>query len=175
MTDGSMFDRSDLRDMALFIGVSGALGLLTIALRPDLAWVADPPDPSDAACSIEGGFEEAAPQPLMPRISVEEARAAHGKGTATFVDARGAAAFEAGHVPGAIHLPADEAAMILGVQSVPLPPDELVITYCDGAECQLSEALGMLLEENEVCQQVRVLEGGFPAWQKAGGEVEAIR
>ncbi len=175
MIDGSMFDRSDLRDLALFVGVAGALGLLTIAVRPDLAWVADPPDPSDASCAIEGGFEEAAPEPLMPRISVDEAKAAHEQGTATFVDARGAAAFEVGHVPGAIHLPADEAAVILGVQSVPLPPDGLVITYCDGADCQLSEALGMLLEENGVCQQVRVLEGGFPAWTAAGGEVEALR
>jgi 3-mercaptopyruvate sulfurtransferase SseA len=47
-----------------------------------------------------------------------------------------------------------------------------VITYCDGVSCEQSEYLGLLLRERDVCQQVRVLEGGWQAWVSAEAPTE---
>jgi rhodanese-related sulfurtransferase len=54
------------------------------------------------------------------------------------------------------------------MQSLPIPPDGQVITYCDGGTCEQSEALGLLLRQRDLCQQVRVLEGGWQAWVHSG-------
>jgi rhodanese-related sulfurtransferase len=67
-----------------------------------------------------------------------------------------------------MNLPAEDAAGLLDMQSLPIPPEGAVITYCDGGSCEQSESLGLLLRERDVCQQVRVLDGGWQAWVGAG-------
>ena len=85
------------------------------------------------------------------------------KGTAIFADARSVQAFEAGHIPGALHL-APEAFddWSLRVFSE-IAVDEIIITYCDGAQCSLSQELAekftWLGYEN-----VTVLKDGWGQW-----------
>jgi 3-mercaptopyruvate sulfurtransferase SseA len=154
-------------DLLVLVGVSTLLGLGHLGIREELAWVADPPDPQVETCSIE---EQAA---LVQRMSIEEALELVGQPGVTFVDARETTAFEAGHVPGALSLPAAEAAGILEVQTVPIPPDDLVITYCDTKACERSEFLGVLLRDRAGCQQVRVLAGGWSSWVEASAPIES--
>ena len=64
----------------------------------------------------------------VPRISVEEARAALESAAAVIVDVRSSDAFEASHVAGAISVP-------LGIierdlANVPLEKEQWIITYC---------------------------------------------
>ena len=66
-----------------------------------------------------------------------------------------------------MNLPAADAEGLLDMQSLPIPPEGQVITYCDGGSCEQSEYLGLLLRQRDVCQQVRVLEGGWQAWVAA--------
>jgi rhodanese-related sulfurtransferase len=153
-------------DVLLLIGASVLGGLVFIAAHPGLGLVAEPPDPGDATCGSE---EIPLVAPVVERISVDDARALLGQAQVTFVDARPSYHYTAAHIPGAMNLPAEDADLLLGTQSLPIPPDGQVITYCDGVTCEQSEYLGLLLRERDVCQQVRVLEGGWQAWVTAEG------
>jgi rhodanese-related sulfurtransferase len=153
-----------LTDVLLVIGASVLGGLVFLAARPDLPWVAAAPDDADATC---GADHVPFVAPLVERVSVDEAQALLGQPQITFVDARPAADYVAAHVPGAMNLPATDAAGLLDMQSLPIPPEGEVITYCEGGRCEQSEYLGTLLRERDVCQRVRVLEGGWLAWVAA--------
>lgn len=152
-----------LRDVLLVIGASLLGGVVVLAAHPGLSWVAEPRDDADASC----GNDEELPLPVVQRISVTDARALLGQPDVTFVDARSSYDYETAHIPGAISLPADDAAGILEIQSVPIPPQGQVITYCTGGACEQSEYLGILLRDRDVCEQVFVLEGGWAAWAEA--------
>lgn len=155
-----------LLDLAALAGLSAVLGLVHLGARDDMPWIAAPTGPRAEACSVD---EEA---PLVQRIAVEEAIGLVGEPGVSFVDARAGDAFVSGHIPGAISLPAGEAAGILEVQSVPIPPDDIVITYCDTRACERAEYLGVLLRDRAGCQQVRVLAGGWKAWLEADAAIE---
>lgn len=85
-----------------------------------------------------------------------------------WIDARPAAAFERGHVPGAVLLNEDEWSARL--------PDALgrwnagtrVVVYCDGGDCHASERVAARLRDAGIAP-VDVLRGGWPAWQQAVG------
>ena len=163
-----MEPRPYLLEGAAIGAVALVLGLAHLGLRADLAWVADPPAPDAASCA-----PEALPAVhLLPRISATELRnALDDAPQVTVVDARSEIAYAAGHIPGAVSLPADQADLILGVQSVPIPSQGRVVTYCDAARCESAEALGLKLQASLGCEQVEVLEGGWAQWLTERGPV----
>lgn len=153
-----------LADVSLLAGASLLGGLALLAVHPDLDWVAAE-RVDDGTCSAS---EIPVVAPVVERVSVQEARELLEVGAATFVDARASAHYVAAHIPGAVSLPADDAESLLDMQSLPIPPQGQVITYCEGGSCEQSEDLGLVLRERDVCQQVRVLDGGWLAWEAAG-------
>lgn len=155
-----------LADLLLLGGTSLLVGLVFLGVHPDLEWLAPPPT-DEGSCSVD---EVPVVAPVVDRVSLEEARALFEQSQVTFVDARPAYHYAAGHIPGAMNLPAEDAEGLLDMQSLPIPPEGAVITYCDGGSCEQSEYLGLLLRERDVCQRVRVLEGGWQAWVAAGGD-----
>lgn len=92
------------------------------------------------------------------------------QGEAVFVDARMPDEFAAGHIPGAMNLPYDELESHLDVLNY-LPDGGLVITYCDGSECELSLELADELTAMGF-GQVRVFFGGWEQWFEAGHPTE---
>jgi rhodanese-related sulfurtransferase len=80
------------------------------------------------------------------------------------VDVRDAEEYAAGHVAGAVHIPADELADRLGE----LPAERPVVTYCNMRHRGQSrgEKTAALLRERGY--SARVLDGGYPDWQAAG-------
>lgn len=153
-----------LTDVVSVIGASVVVGGLFIVAHPDLELVAEPPNDADASC---GGDEIPLVAPMVERVSIDEAQRLLSQGQATFVDARPSDHYSAAHIPGAMNLPAEDAEGLLDMQSLPIPPEGQVITYCDGGTCEQSEYLGLLLRERDVCQQVRVLAGGWQGWVAA--------
>jgi len=82
-----------------------------------------------AACAPlapSGNAPQEAQQPDVPRVSLEEAKAALDAGSAVFVDVRSHQAFAAGHIPGALHIPLADIEARLGE----LDKAEWIITYC---------------------------------------------
>ena len=64
----------------------------------------------------------------VPRVTVEEAKAALDSGEAIIVDVRSPDAFADGHVAGAISIPLGE--FEGNIANVPLDKDQWIITYC---------------------------------------------
>lgn len=64
----------------------------------------------------------------VPRVTVEDAKAALDSGEAIIVDVRGPAAFADGHAAGAISIPLGE--FEGNIANVQLDKDQWIITYC---------------------------------------------
>lgn len=90
-------------------------------------------------------------------------------GGALAIDARVAELYAEGHLPGAFPL-SPELAQAGGL-GVKLPRDRVLVVYCSGYGCEDSLTVARLLLAAGF-REVRVFEGGFPAWQEAGLPVE---
>jgi 3-mercaptopyruvate sulfurtransferase SseA len=64
----------------------------------------------------------------VPRVTIEEAKAALDSGEAIIVDVRGAGAYQANHIAGAIHIPLGE--IETNPTDLDLDKDQWIITYC---------------------------------------------
>lgn len=96
-------------------------------------------------------------------ISLDAAMRHFKEGTAVFADARSAPAFNAGHIPGALNLAPqafdDWSSQVVAEISV----DEMVIVYCDGPQCSLSDELAEKFEWLGY-ENVTVLKDGWGQW-----------
>ena len=106
-------------------------------------------------------------QTAQEAISIDEARALFLTNGAVFIDARPAEAFRSGHIPGALNLPPDNFEQLLPGIREQIPPDSLIITYCDGKSCSLSKEAALQLSGNGY-SHVEVMVDGWSAWQDAG-------
>jgi rhodanese-related sulfurtransferase len=116
----------------------------------------------------------AAANAVVPKITVEEARALVAKGSAVIVDVRDSAEVQqTGKAKGALHIPrgslefrADTAA---SSHDPRLDKDKTLILYC--AAGPRAALAGKMLKDMGYAD-VRNL-GGFKDWAEAGGEVES--
>lgn len=103
-------------------------------------------------------------------ITLRDAYEIHQKGSALFLDAREPEAYKQGHIAGAVNLPAD-AFMDSLTYLEGLDPDTLIISYCDGSECNASIDLAANLDLMGFTQ-VRFFFGGWEEWIGAGHPME---
>jgi thiosulfate/3-mercaptopyruvate sulfurtransferase len=114
-----------------------------------------------------------------PKILVEaDALAKLDPNAAIVLDARDEKAYLAGHVPGAVRLPAADWG-----KAVPDTPEawskrlaqvgvrEMPVIVYSGADVRDAARAWWLLKYAGA-EDVRLLNGGFPAWEKAGGKAE---
>ncbi len=106
-------------------------------------------------------------QTAQEAISIDEARALFLTNGAVFIDARPAEAFRSGHIPSALNLPPDNFEQLLPGIREQIPLDSLIITYCDGESCSLSEEAALQLS-GKGYSHVEVMVDGWSAWQDAG-------
>ncbi|MBZ5639141.1 MAG: rhodanese-like domain-containing protein [Acidobacteriia bacterium] len=128
---------------------------------------------SDDPLAVSAGAQEAgAGLPEVPdvgrpvKIQLAAVRRFFDARAALFVDAREAADYATGHVPGAINLPFDESVTdpekLEKVDSQGRP----IIVYCGGNGCEVSIQMGEALVQAGH-RKVLVDEGGFPEWEAA--------
>jgi rhodanese-related sulfurtransferase len=105
---------------------------------------------------------------LAFETDISDVAAALASGTPgfTLVDSRSTASWDAGRVPGALHLPTAELDdRISGLdRSVP------VVTYCWGPACNGATRSAVALARHGFA--VREMIGGFEYWVREGGTVE---
>ena len=131
------------------------------------------------ALTHKGLFQSQAEVPddmpsMMPQapmmVSPEEAESLFVAGKALFVDARSEFDFRLGHIRGAVNLPLKsavaEAELLRGVSK-----DRLIITYCDGQNCNSSIDLAARLYARGF-RTVKIFFGGWEEWQARGLPVE---
>jgi len=112
---------------------------------------------------------------LSPDISFVDlvsAKKLYDDGLAVFLDARSPDDFARGHLPGAVGLPVTSV-VAGGVELETVLPDKgaVLVTYCDGGECDLSVELAKELIDRGY-SNVFVFGEGYPGWEEAGYPVE---
>jgi len=110
--------RKQNSSIPIFLAIGGGVLLIVAAIL--LATQNAPATPTPAA-----PFEEET-YPEIPRVSLEDAKAALDAGSAIFVDVRSAEAYQGGHIAGAINIPLAELEARLGE----LDQAQWIITYC---------------------------------------------
>jgi rhodanese-related sulfurtransferase len=86
------------------------------------------------------------------------------RGPYTLVDARPADRYAAGHVPTAISIFAK--ALPAQMDRLPEEKDALLVFYCGGPTCPFSKASAKVVQQHGYTN-VKVFNGGMPAWKKA--------
>lgn len=97
-------------------------------------------------------------------ISYDDAARLFKEGNALFVDARHEFDYKQGHIQGAINVPLKDFAL----EKSPLantPKNALIVTYCDGAECNSSVELAQKLSAAGFTH-VKMFFGGWNEWQQ---------
>ena len=97
-------------------------GILLLAAGLWVAFSLPPQTVATASPSVPPPNDDVA----VPRVSLQEARAAFDAGSATFVDTRSLGSYEASHIAGAISIPLGETLERLQE----LDPGQWIITYC---------------------------------------------
>lgn len=100
------------------------------------------------------------------RVTWEEAAPRVAAGEWLLVDARDEVHFAARHIPGAISLPAHAYPELLQFFAEDHGTDKTVVVYCGTEDCDVSTELAVRLRDEAGLADVRVLEGGFLAWQR---------
>lgn len=98
----------------------------------------------------------------------------YNEGTATFVDARSEDEFKKGHIPGALSIPYKALEKGEHPETLDqLPTDQLVVIYCDGADCHASQVVYDKLEElGWTKENMKVFAGGWLEWVNNKLEIE---
>ncbi len=105
-------------------------------------------------------------------IPLEQAVEFYESKEAVFLDARPIHQFEEGRIPGALPVPWQNVDDHIGLffEQV-VDPEAIIITYCDGEACSLSEDLAVMLRDMGYAN-VKVLINGWSVWVEAGYPVE---
>lgn len=151
-----------LRQSIVILCLAFGLSLSVNQLRSDrLALVAD--WSPEAQLALDSG------ESLI--ISFDEAQGHFFAGDAVFVDARSPELYDQGHIEGARNLPWEHFEQYYEGSLADLPPDALIIAYCDGEGCSLSKELALALFDKGH-RNVRVLVNGWGLWTERGLPVE---
>jgi rhodanese-related sulfurtransferase len=102
---------------------------------------------------------------LEHEISVEAAKKMIAEGTAVLVDARSSDDFIEKHISGALNLPDQEFDECIDNFLSTIHPETTIITYCDGAKCDLAKNLAKKL--NMVgFNRAFYIKNGWSKWQE---------
>jgi len=142
--------------------LSAATGLLANHVRPDNL-------PLVAEWAPEARLTTGAGEKMV--ISLEEARTWCLKDNVVFIDARSPQLFAEGHIRCSQNIPWQSFDQYTGRVFDTIPEDTLIVTYCDGEHCSLSEDLAKELMAMGY-QKVKVLVNGWTRWQEAGFPTE---
>lgn len=106
-----------------------------------------------------------------PILRLDEAVAKFQSAGAVFLDARDSSDFVVGHIPQALNLPFDYYDEHAGAILPQVPKDAQIVTYCGGADCELSLYLARQLRQ-EGYTNLFIFFGGYVAWEAAGMPVD---
>lgn len=145
-----------LKEAAMILLVATVMSGASYAIRPAVS-------PLGGTDQSEGNGHQGNDE--ISAIAWEDARVHFEKGSALFADARSMAAYRSGHIRGAMHLDPDDFDHWSGNFFSQIPPDRIIITYCEGLRCTLSVELAEKLAWMGY-EQVYYLKDGLGLWKK---------
>jgi rhodanese-related sulfurtransferase len=162
------------RQLLVLVGVSVLLGFGARVLQkqtvpfwgsPKLIDMIQPKAAlADPATSVDSAFVPADQPYKIEYGTASVLYSKRKKNNVHFVDARETKLYDEGHIPGAVNIPfehMDENQAKLDS----IPKLDLVVLYCDGGDCHLSNDLAAHMVENG-WKRIAVYEGGWAEWSK---------
>ena len=104
-------------------------------------------------------------------LTADETRARFDAGQTIFLDVRRAKLFAAGHIAGALNLPAEEFTKHFTELAPMLPRETELVVYCDSARCELSRQAADHLSRLG-CRSVKIFFHGWDEWKRRGWPTE---
>lgn len=142
--------------MLVIVVMGSALGFLSNAIGPRGIPLITPPKKAAKA------------EEFMP---LNKAHELWSSGGALFLDARNPEDFEVGHIASAISLPYERFGEYFPKVAPLLAPENPLVVYCDGTECELSHHLTDQMRSLGFTD-IHMLFNGWTAWSKAGYPTE---
>ena len=119
--------------------------------------------------SVEARFTDGSGESLI--ISLDQAEQLFKQDAAVFLDARPESQYAEAHIQGAINFPWQEADRYFVETAARLEGSKMIVTYCDGEDCDLSHELALFLKDMGF-ENVLVLVNGLTVWREAGLPIE---
>lgn len=159
------------RQLLVLVGVSIVLGLgaRTVQQKTVPFWgfpkqIETIPVPPDAIAvetvSPDSAFAPADKPYAVKLSTVVGLYMKRKKNNVHFVDARESKLYGEGHIPGAVNIPFEHVAE---QEAIAIPKEDLVVIYCDGGDCHLSNDLAVYMLEGG-WKRIAVYEGGWAEW-----------
>jgi rhodanese-related sulfurtransferase len=148
---------------AALLAAAALLGAAANVLRPAptrLPWIGD----------WDRHIETQAFRAGIPVVFLMGARERLADARTVVFDARGRDLYEAGHLPGALLLPVEEAESRIGAYVHRVLPETPILVYCGGLDCDDALELAVKLRGFGFAD-VTLYPGGFAEWQEYGGAV----
>ncbi|MBF0227274.1 MAG: rhodanese-like domain-containing protein [Desulfobacterales bacterium] len=122
--------------------------------------------------SVEARFSDNKGESLV--ISLNDARKLFEENACVFVDARNVSDYENGHIKNAINVPWHNVEDYFSKFIEKVELDKLLITYCDGENCDLSHELALFLIDAGY-KNVKILINGWTVWSENKLPVEGLK
>ena len=126
--------------------------------------------------NLEKGIVHANPESIMfsERLeidNIEVAKLIYDGAKTLFVDARSAVDYDAGHIKGAVSLSLRDVDTNIENFINRYPPEQPIVTYCSGRNCEDSHHLAQLLLDLGY-ERVNIMIDGFRIWKEKGYPVD---
>jgi rhodanese-related sulfurtransferase len=108
-----------------------------------------------------------APQTQLPSLTWPQVQALMAAQKVVVVDARTKAAFDLGHIPGAVLLPSNASVPELQTFAAQYPKDTAVVVYCSSTTCHTSQNMAQQLVTVGGFKNVSNMPGGFAEYTLA--------
>jgi rhodanese-related sulfurtransferase len=153
---------------------SRALALVALALVCSVAANLLRPDPIPWVEDWSRHIEARAMKERITLVDVEQAFRVVHSGLHLVLDARPAADFQAGHLPGALSVPYEAKEEAMAEVQMFLTPSRPILAYCSGEACDESFLLTLYLRDQGFTN-VALFAGGTAAWKAAGHPLQEGR
>ena len=161
--------RAVLAPATVLLLLAAASGEIRSLLPGSISWKGAWPT---SGMSSEEAYRLVAQPTDPPGISVADALTLQHRHDATFLDARSADEYKAGHIVDARSLPFYEMDAHQTEALEGLTADSPIVVYCEGVGCELSLFLARELQSRGY-KNLRIFYGGYPEWKQAGLPVAA--
>ena len=156
--------------------VATLLGIVFNAVRPNGVALIQSGEPVSTALHAEHTDSVAADTThalAEGAISLAEMKRLFDAGSVIILDARDAAEYEQGHIPGAINIPYDRIPEYFDVLQAEVPLEAHVVVYSRSLTCDFSDQLATELKIMGY-QNVSILSGGWESCTTAGYPIEGM-
>jgi rhodanese-related sulfurtransferase len=162
--------------ITLFVILAAAFGTgRNMVGSNTIPWVGDWAEKDSVLAAVAENPEALPPSAQAddpPFLTFAQAVQRHGDHDVVFLDAREPEEYGAGHITGALMMPFDYFDDYWPTVEESLTKNTNIVTYCSGAECELSLFLARHLRTLGYTK-VEIFFGGWTIWQEGGQPVEA--